>query len=94
MNREPIFFAWTRSFWLGVMPALLTVLDVLVVFLTAALGDPALHGPVATALSWVLPVNPTQLQSIMQTLAPIYALIVAQQRSGAARPYTIDPRAL
>jgi len=93
MNAEPIFFAWTRSFWLGVMPALLTVLDVVVIFATSALGDPSLHGPVATMLSWVIPVDTAQVQSVMQTLAPVYALIVAQQRAGAARPYTTDPRA-
>lgn len=93
MRPDPIFFAVTRSFWLGVMPAILTVLDVVVIFATSALGDPALHGPVATMLSWFMPVDPAKVQSVMQTLAPIYALIVAQQRAGAARPYTIDPRA-
>lgn len=93
MRPDPIFFAWTRSFWLGVMPALLTAVDFVVVFATGALGDPTLHGPVATMLSWFLPVEPAKVQAVMQTLAPIYALIVAQQRAGAARPYTIDPRA-
>lgn len=93
MTPDPIFFAWTRSFWLGVMPAILTVLDVVVVFATSTLGDPTLHGPVAEMLSWLLPVDPARAQAVMQTLAPVYALIVAQQRAGAARPYTIDPRA-
>ncbi|MCC6863623.1 MAG: hypothetical protein IT544_02275 [Rhodobacteraceae bacterium] len=92
MRPEPIFFACTRSFWLGVVPALLTAVDLVVMVMTGALGDPTLYGPVAEMLSWVLPVDPVRVQRVMQTLAPVYALIVAQQRAGAARPYTINPR--
>lgn len=105
MNREPIFFAWTRSFWLGWFPAILTVFDMLV----HAFADPATATPVAWAVTavlsavvtcwnalpfpdWPMPTVPGTLRA-MQMIAPLYALIVAQQRSHAARPYTIDPRA-
>lgn len=101
MDRAPIFFAWTRSFWLGIFPALLTGIDLLIVLA----GDASTAGPVAGVLSAVLTLlaaapgmswlaaTPDQVMAVMQALAPIYAIIVGQQRSGAARPYTIDPRA-
>lgn len=100
MDRTPIFFAWTRSFWLGIFPALLTALDLLLVLM----ADSATSGPVAKVLSILLSVpaavpgfdwlaaTPEQIGAFMQALAPIYALIVGHQRAGAARPYTIDPR--
>lgn len=100
MDRTPIFFAWTRSFWLGIFPAVLTGIDLLL----ALMADSATAGPVAMVLSVLLSVpaalpgfgwlaaTPEQVGAFMQAMAPIYALIVGQQRSGAARPYTIDPR--
>ena len=95
MDKEPIFFAWTRSFWLGIFPALLTALDIAF----QIFGDPSTAAPVAAALAWVVrlaggTVTPDAIARVMQAMAPLYALIVAQQRSHAARPYTIDPRAL
>ena len=95
MDKEPIFFAWTRSFWLGIFPAILTALDIAF----QIFGDPATSAPVAAALAWVVglvggTVTPDAIARVMQAMAPLYALIVAQQRSHAARPYTIDPRAL
>jgi hypothetical protein len=101
MNPKPIFFAWTRSFWLGIFPALLTAVDMAF----HIFGDPATAGPIAAALaallsaaalipglSW-LTVTPEQITATMQAAAPLYALIVGQQRMHAARPYTLDPRA-
>lgn len=102
MDRDPIFFAWTRSFWLGIFPALLTGVDVAFrIFGDAATAAPvaaALAGALALAamipgLSW-LAVTPEQIMATMQAAAPLYALIVGQQRMHAARPYTIDPRAI
>lgn len=102
MNRTPIFFAWTRSFWLGIFPAILTGIDLLLMMM----ADSATAGPVAMVLSVLLSVpaavpglgwlaaTPEQVAAFMQTMAPIYALIVGHQRRGAARPYTIDPRML
>ena len=55
--------------------------------------------PVASALSSVLGAlfgwTPEQIHSFMMTMAPVYALIVAQQRAGLGggipRPYTLNP---
>lgn len=101
MDRPPIFFAWTRSFWFGWLPALLTFMDVLM----GLFNDPALAGPVAGLITSGLDlaaafagvestVTADQVEATMRALSPLYALIVAQQRGGAARPYTADPRAL
>lgn len=101
MNPSPIFFAWTRSFWFGWLPALLTFIDVLM----GLFNDPTLAAPVAGLITssldlvaaWVgveSTVTAGQVEATMRALSPLYALIVAQQRGGAARPYTADPRAL
>ena len=97
MDRAPIFFAWTRSFWLGIFPALLTAIDM--AFLIFGSAETA--GPIAAILAAMLSMLPLvgtitaeDVTATMQALAPLYALIVGQQRMHAARPYTIDPRAL
>lgn len=91
----PIFFAKTRSFWLGIVPGVMTGIDV--AFQTLASED---SGPVADALAMVLnaagaPVSGEMIATTMQRLAPLYLLIFAQQRgtfSGKLpRPYTADP---
>ena len=92
--RDPIFFAWTRSFWLGLFPALLTAIDVAF----ALFSDPAAGAPVSALIAWavgfVFPsVAADQIAATMQALAPVYAIIIAQQRSGASRPYTADWKA-
>lgn len=90
---EPIFFAYTRSFWAGIVPLLLTLIDI-AVRMTA---DPATALPAATVISWavsaVTPVSTAQVAHIMQTLAPLFGLLIAQQRAGYARPYSLNPRA-
>lgn len=101
-NRDPIFFAWTRSFWLGIFPAIMTAIEVAVM----AFADPSTSGPAAALISVILggvslipwfdwvAATPDQVQAFMVGISPIYAMIVGQQRAHAARPYTIDPRAL
>lgn len=101
-QRDPIFFAVTKSFLLGVLPALLTIMDAL--FTAFASADTAAPAAaliaavlnVASALPWLgfLHTSAEAVHNAMTALAPVYALIVAQQRAHAARPYTIDPRAL
>lgn len=92
MNQLPIFIGYTRSFWLGIVPTILTILDI--VFSLFASGDTA--SPVAAVMAWGLSffmeTTPEQVTSAMRALAPLYALIIAQQRSGAARPYSMKPR--
>ncbi|MBM3604289.1 MAG: hypothetical protein FJX25_05905 [Alphaproteobacteria bacterium] len=91
----PIFFAKTRSFWLGIVPAALTGLDLAFSTLT---GENAI--PVANAIASAVDLlgidwTGEQIAAVMQTLLPLYLLIFAQQRgtfSGATpRPYTTSP---
>lgn len=87
----PIFIAKTRSFWLGIVPAVLTLIDVAFQALTAEGSE-----PVANAMAMILSavgfdVTGDQIAGFMRALAPLYALIVAQQRAGVSRPYTVDP---
>lgn len=91
----PIFFAKTRSFWLGIVPAGLTALDLAFTHLT---GEGSL--PVANALATSLQLTGLewtghQIAGFMQTLLPLYLVIFAQQRgtfTGAIpRPYTTSP---
>ena len=87
--QPPIFIAWTRSFWLGIVPTLLIVLDVLV----QIASDPAATPPVAALIGWMIGADPVAIEGWMLRLAPLFALLIAQQRSGSSRPYTLDPRA-
>lgn len=91
--REPIFIGWTRSFWLGILPALLMALDVVVWIASAVAQDPGLAPPIASLLGWMLGADPVMIQGWMLRIAPLLVVVVAQQRGGPARPYTIDPRA-
>lgn len=89
MEREPIFIGWTRSFWAGILPILLIVVDISV----QALADAAVGPPVAGLIARGFDIDPDLVEQTMLRLTPLFALIIAQQRAGAARPYTIDPRA-
>lgn len=87
----PITFWKTRSFWFGWFPALLTLLDS-----AFQLIDTAAAVPVANALAMILSlfgadISGEDIAVFMKTIAPLYALIVAQQRGGLSRPYTMDP---
>lgn len=86
----PVFIAKTRSFWLGIVPAVLTLIDVAFQVFTEAGQE-----PVAAAISAILhPLTgwtPDQISATMRTMAPLYALIVAHQRRGLSRPYTANP---
>jgi len=87
----PIFIGKTRSFWLGILPALLTLIDVIMRAFTEGGNEPvasALSSVLGAAFGW----TPEQIHSFMVAMAPVYALIVAQQRAGLARPYTFDPK--
>lgn len=93
MNKlEPITLWICRSFWFGILPLLLTGIDILFSVFT----DPTLQGaggPVSLFLSWVLSihweVDPLRVEAAMKALAPLWGLILAQQRAGSARPYTL-----
>jgi len=100
-NREPIFFAWTKSFWLGLFPALLTIVDVgFTMFSNTETSMPiatvvaAFIGVFSNLFSMGWAITAEMVHGFMTNLAPLYAMIVGYQRMHAARPYTIDPRAL
>ena len=84
MTKEPIFFAWTRSFWLTASAILLGIFSLDHGNLRA-LGD---------ALA-IIPGVGDGLGEIMVQIAPmVLAALALHQRSGAARPYTVNPAAL
>lgn len=89
----PVFIGYTRSFLLGILPLLLTVID----YAAQAFADPNTAGPAASLIAWGLapvhPVTAEQVAHVMQVLAPLWGFVIAQQRAGYARPYTFDPRA-
>jgi hypothetical protein len=85
MKKDPIFFAWTRSFWSAVMTALLVI---------QSTGEPLVRALVTIAApltGWDIDHATAMGLSLLPILTLIFTL---QQRSGAARPYTLDPRAL
>lgn len=79
---KPIFFAWTRSFWLFAATGILIVTEV---------GEPLmlpLAGIAAPLLGWDVPTTVDWLNNVFAVLA---LLAGAQQRAGASRPYTARP---
>jgi hypothetical protein len=101
-QRDPIFFAWTKSFWLGIFPALLTVVDTVFSLFSSAETAAPVAAVIAAFLNTAafipglaeLNTSAEDVHAFMTALAPIYAMIVGYQRMHAARPYTLDPRAL
>lgn len=84
---KPIFFAWTRSFWLGIFPALLVSFDIA----SAVILDPEAVPPVAAFIAALIGSNAEQVETFLMQIAPVFALIVAHQRRGENRPYTVIP---
>jgi len=89
----PIFIARTRSFWLGIVPAALTLFDVLMQSLTADGSEPIAASLAAFLSLFGLTWTGEEISGFMRGLAPLYALIVAQQRAGLARPYVMTRKA-
>lgn len=82
---KPIFFAWTRSFWL-------TAIGVAVLIFGAPVE--VLNG-IGAAIAIFTPYDTVTITEALNTIAPAVLWLAAiQQRSGAARPYTLDPRAI
>lgn len=82
-DRQPIFFAWTRSFWF-------TVAGILSMF---EAGAPVLRG-VATVVAPLVGMDADTLGDGLVAVAPAVLWVAAlHQRRGAARPYTINPKA-
>lgn len=85
----PIFIGYTRSFWLGILPTLVLLVDVVI----GLAADPVAGPPVAALVATLFGLDAAKVETTMRALAPFFALVIAQQRAGAARPYTFDPRA-
>lgn len=86
---KPIFFAWTKSFWLSVAGILLIVAEMPHDAVRAALVL------FARIISPVVGYAPADIADALVDLVPVLLWVAAiQQRSGAARPYTADPTAL
>lgn len=88
MEPRPLFILWARSFWLGILPSVLAFLE----FAIVALSDQANIGPIAAAISAVFGVDTDSVYQFMVTLVPLFSLIVAHQRRGQNRPYSLNPQ--
>lgn len=99
--KEPIFILWARSFWLGILPLFVVMTDI-VMSMFSMLMDTNVNVPMALAIATVVNfagslfghgqvVDPALVEEGMLKLAPLFGLIVAHQRSGAARPYSLNP---
>lgn len=87
-NIKPIFIFWTRSFWFGILPAILIALDLMTQIVTANQT-----GVVAEMIALIPGISAEVAEKVLRGFAPFAALIVAWQRAGAARPYTLDATA-
>jgi membrane protein implicated in regulation of membrane protease activity len=89
MTQQPIFFAVTRSFWLTVGGIAMVleqgepVVRAIVTMLATLAAVAGISWDVVTLTSWVMEVAPA-----------ILWVAAMQQRAHAARPYTVNPKAL
>ncbi|OJH46182.1 hypothetical protein [Paracoccus sp. SM22M-07] len=86
----PILITKTRSFWLGIVPAVLTLIDIIVGAVSDGTAEP-IAASIAAIFGPVFGVTAAEVHAFMLAVAPLCALIVAHQRSGLARPYTTSP---
>jgi hypothetical protein len=87
MIEEPkaVFIGWTRSFWAFALALL---------FLLSGIDD-ATARALGELLAGVVGADPVTWGEWFSRVPPVALMLVGwHQRSGAARPYTLDPRAL
>lgn len=84
---RPIFFAYTRSFLLGIIPVLAAGLDAIVALIET--GD---EGPITAVLANAFGFDPDTAESIVRVVGMIAGLLIAYERRGWARKYSADPR--
>lgn len=83
-DKPPIFFAVTRSFW-ACMATIALILGQ---------GEPMIRS-IATLVAMITNGDADVYTQWGVDIAPLFTLgIVLQQRAGASRPYTTDPRAI
>jgi hypothetical protein len=85
-DMTPIFFAWTRSFWATVAGLGLVLFDAPPEVLRS-IGD-TLH------TVWPAMIGSGAGDFLVKAAPAALWAFALQQRSGAARPYTVDPKAL
>ena len=82
---KPIFFAWTRSFWASFAGMAILLFG----------SSPDVLLGLGQVVAFAFDVDPVKTGQAIVRVAPFVLWAFAlQQRSGAARPYTLDPRAL
>jgi len=86
----PILITKTRSFWLGIVPASLTLVDVIAGSVSNGTSEP-IAGAIAALTGPVFGISADGVHRFMLAIAPLCALIVAHQRRGISRPYTASP---
>jgi hypothetical protein len=89
--KKPIFFGITRSFWLGILPLLLTAFDGLVALSAFMLANEDNITPIAMGIAGIFGWETESVSAFMRFISPVFGLIIAHQRSGAARPYALMP---
>ena len=83
--KTPVFIGITRSFLLGIVPVLIAIADLVV-----AVSTGEASGPVSDFLTWLFGWSPEQATKVVRGAGSVAALIIAHQRSGASRPYTME----
>ncbi|MEO1949292.1 hypothetical protein [Thioclava sp.] len=86
----PILITRTRSFWLGIVPAGLTLVDIIAGAVSDGTAEP-IAASIAAIVGPIFGITAAEVHAFMLAIAPLCALIVAHQRSGLARPYTTSP---
>lgn len=85
---KPIAFWKTRSWWLGVFPALLTLLDAVMQQLDTPAAIPVANSIAILLNAFGMDLTGQDIVGYMRAIAPLYAVIVMHQRRGINRPYS------
>lgn len=83
----PIWFARTRSFWLGIVPILMAVLDLIVQVTTTEAAGPVGASIASLLMAMGFDVTGDDVSGFLKGLGLFAGLVIAQQRSGLSRPY-------
>jgi hypothetical protein len=86
---SPILITKTRGFWFGIVPAGLTLVDVIARTASDGSAEP-IAGEIAAILDPIFGISAESIHSFMLAVAPLCALIVPHQPRGLARPCTIS----
>lgn len=82
---RPIYIFITRSFWIAVAAVPGAVDAVL-----GLLSEPEHSGPIAEMLGALTGVSVETIETAFRIMTSLAPFLIAQQRAGAARPYTTE----